>query len=254
MKNIIKRYEKKYVIDALQYELFMHFVQGKLTEDQRSRYTISNLYYDTDDYELIRASIEKPVYKEKLRIRTYEAPWPGAAAYIELKKKVEGIVYKRRFETDLTGGAVFLGGGAVPVSKPEDKHVIEEIKYFLSRHDVGPKAFISYERQCFHGAFDPEFRVTFDTDITFSDPKDVSSAKPAGRPVLEPEKMIMEIKTPSAMPVWLSKIMSELDIYPSSFSKYGQAYKAYVCNQVFRSLPLASSDAGFKKKEVGLSA
>lgn len=290
MNNFFKRYEKKYRIDAIQYEMLMNFIESRMEEDSRSGYTIKNLYYDTDNYDLIRASVEKPAYKEKLRLRTYDDKGTNPPAFIELKKKEDGIVYKRRFKTTLSEATAFLGGGAKPKTKPDDEHTLREIIHFLSINDVSPKAFISYDRKCLRSISDPNFRMTFDSNIVFKnansyscldysgsdksgysglDKSGYSSLEYSGsdksgysglsysgldkseKPVLEPEKMIMEIKTPSSIPVWLSKILSELEIYPSSFSKYGEAYKTYIQNQIFVPQSLTNKESN---KEVILSA
>ncbi len=233
MTNHFKRFEKKYIVSNIQYELLMHFIKGRMEEDQRTGYTISNLYYDTDNYDLIRASIEKPVYKEKIRIRTYDSPGINTSAYIELKKKVEGIVYKRRFKTDMLTALAFLGGGLCPVAKPVEEHTVKEIMYFLSNNKVSPKALITYERKALHGIEDPDFRMTFDSHLAYTNMDEDWTDKIIEKPVIEPEKMVMEIKTTSSIPIWLSKILSDLSIYPTSFSKYGVAYKTYVASQMF---------------------
>lgn len=257
MPSFFKRYEKKYIMDTVQYELLMHFTEGKIVEDTRTGYTIKNLYYDTDDYELIRASIQKPVYKEKLRLRTYHDMSMDQEAYIELKKKVEGIVYKRRLKTTVLNGIAFLGGGPVPNVSPESRFTMDELQHFLGKYDVKPKALISYDRQCLHGISDPDFRLTFDSDLTYEsldNTYELLLRNNVPRPIIEPDKIVMEIKTPTAIPVWLSKIMSELDIYPTSFSKYGEAYKTYICGNVFANRVETANADEAEKKEVGLSA
>lgn len=263
MTTFFKRFEKKYIIDSTQYEMLAYLTEGKLVRDERSSYALRNLYYDTDNYDLIRASIQKPTYKEKLRLRMYEAPGASAEAFIELKKKVDGIVYKRRLKTNLLDAISILEGGYKPIVKPEDINTLMEIEHFLGNYAVTPKAFIRYDRSCLKGVSDPEFRMTFDTNIIYqnADPNLPYGSKMYENrmdkgilPVIEPDQMIMEIKTPTAIPVWLSKIMSELDIYPTSFSKYGVAYQAYVGNQLFNgSNPLTSGGKTEDKKEMGVS-
>ena len=67
------RHEKKYLLNESQYEELLKKMRPYVVPDKFSETDISSIYYDTDTYELIRRSIEKPEYKEKLRIRAYGA-------------------------------------------------------------------------------------------------------------------------------------------------------------------------------------
>ena len=63
--------------------------------DEYGQHTILSLYYDTDDFRFIRHSMDKPKYKE-ISHPGYGVPSQDSLVFLEIKKKVNGIVYKRR--------------------------------------------------------------------------------------------------------------------------------------------------------------
>ena len=231
MENNLTRFERKYLIDKEQYYLLLGFTEGKIVENIETDYKISNLYYDTENYDLIKSSINIPVYKEKLRLRTYESPGISIPAYIELKKKVDGLIYKKRFKTTLAEGLAFLGGGLCPVTSGKDASVVREISRYLDKNDLSAKALITYNREAWHGVSDPSLRVTFDTNIVYKDMNLGQNKTYTEMPLIEYDKMIMEIKTTGGIPIWLSKTLSELEIFPTTFSKYETAYKTYISDE-----------------------
>ena len=91
-----ERRELKYRITDAQRAALEAAFDARMVPDEHGESTICNIYYDTADYRLIRASLEKPAYKEKLRLRSYGVTEPGGEVFLELKKKYKGIVYKRR--------------------------------------------------------------------------------------------------------------------------------------------------------------
>ena len=95
-QTVFKRYELKYLLTERQKKCVMEAMEPCMTPDAYGRTTIRNIYFDTADYRLARRSIEKPVYKEKLRIRSYEKASGASPVFVELKKKYKGVVYKRR--------------------------------------------------------------------------------------------------------------------------------------------------------------
>ena len=95
-QTVFKRYELKYMLTPDQKARVLEAMHPYMELDQYGRTTIRNLYFDTDTYRLIRRSIERPVYKEKLRIRSYGQATPAGTVFVELKKKYESVVYKRR--------------------------------------------------------------------------------------------------------------------------------------------------------------
>ena len=225
MANLIqgcfKRYEKKYWLTAAQQDALLTAMRPYMIPDRYGRYTICNLYYDTPDYRLIRASLEKPVYKEKLRVRSYGVPEADGTVFVELKKKYDGVVYKRRVTAPLPAVGPFLTGGlsAVPFGQ-----IGREIAYFQSLYHTEPKVFIGYDRLAFAGRDDPELRITFDTGLRWRSAALDLRAGDYGAPLRPDGRVLMEIKIPGVCPLWLGRLLSEIGAFPTSFSKYGACY------------------------------
>lgn len=223
VQKIFERVEKKYLIDEKDYRALMERLDGKMKIDQYGKTTICNIYYDTPSHQLIRTSMEKPVYKEKLRVRSYGTPDKNSLVFVELKKKYKGVVYKRRIDMTLDQSNKFIFEG---ISPEKNKQIENEISYFLKYYkEIAPAMYLSYDRIALYGIEDPALRVTFDNHILYREEALELDKGIWGNELLPPDLKIMEIKIPGSMPMWLSEILDELKIYPASFSKYGEAFK-----------------------------
>jgi SPX domain protein involved in polyphosphate accumulation len=220
MNNTFKRKEIKYLLTREQRDSFMKEVSEQIESDQYSNYTICNIYFDTPDYRLIRRSIEKPVYKEKMRVRSYGKADDSTKVFVELKKKYKGIVYKRRISMPMGEATAYISG-----ESSRSGQVEEEINYFLEMYEgICPAMYIAYDRKAYFVTEDPELRITFDDNILWRD-EDVSlSSEVYGNSILDSGQSIMEIKCAGAMPLWLVRALADNKIYQASFSKYGAAY------------------------------
>lgn len=222
IQGVFKRYEKKYLLNPKQYHFLRTILTEYMEQDHYGLHTICNIYYDTDSFELIRNSIEKPVYKEKFRVRSYGIPQSGDMVFLELKKKYEGVVYKRRVPLLLPKANEYLLKNKESVEKSQ---ILNEIGYFLNNIRPVPKVYIAYDRTALFGKEDEELRVTFDTNMRFRDYDLDLSKGDYGDSILEEDLYLMEIKMPGTMPLWLTHILADLEIFPTSFSKYGTCYK-----------------------------
>lgn len=221
-QEVFRRIEKKYIVDEPTYEKLIKKLNGHFVKDRYYKSTICNIYYDTPSHQLVRNSIEKPVYKEKLRVRSYGVPNDEDMVFVELKKKYKGVVYKRRIEMTLAQTRDFFAGKEVPHDNPQ---IENELKYFLKFYEgIAPAMYLSYDRLAYCGAEDPSLRLTFDTHILYREEQKELDKGIWGKELLPAGVRVMEIKIPNAMPLWLSTILDELEIYPASFSKYGTAY------------------------------
>jgi len=226
IQNTFLRYEIKYLVSSEQRQAIMELVDNYMNPDEFGKSTICNIYYDTPDMRLIRRSIDKPIYKEKLRVRSYGSTTDDSKVFVELKKKYKDVVYKRRVSMKAEQSEKYISG---EIESPKQNQISKELDYFLSEYkDIGPAAFISYERSAFFGKDDPNFRITFDENILWRDYDLNLSSEVYGNPLLKSEQSLMEVKIASAMPLWLSHKLCELGVYKTSFSKYGNAYKAMV--------------------------
>lgn len=219
---IFQRVEKKYMLTKEQYEYLIKAIEPHMHVDQYGETEIRNIYFDNSDDELIETSLKKPVYKEKLRLRSYGTPKADSTVFFEIKKKYKGIVYKRRISMKRDEAYDYIQSGELP------EHLVGnipvEIDYMIRRYRLFPKAYISYKRVAWAGNNNPDLRITFDRDIT-SRYEDVRLESEAEGTKLLPEGCyLMEIKIPGAMPLWLAHVLSEKNIFPHSFSKFGTAH------------------------------
>lgn len=223
-----KRYEKKYLLSAEKYALLMEALEGKIVPDRFHRSTVCSIYYDTDDFELIRHSIEAPVYKEKLRVRSYNVPREDGEVFVELKKKFKGIVYKRRVRMTAAEAESWLSGES---PAPGDGQTIREIEWVLNSYKLKPKVFIACDRLAWIASDNPELRITFDHELRWRETELRLPAGAHGESLTEEGQVLMEIKIPGAAPLWLARLLSELEIFPVGYSKYGRCYKDELLNK-----------------------
>ena len=229
-KLTFKRLEKKFLLSAQQYEALRKRLDVYITPDRFFESTVCSVYYDSEDYSVIRSSIEDPVYKEKLRVRSYNVPEKDGEVFVELKKKFKGVVYKRRVATSAEKAVSWLSGDS---PAPEDSQMCREIDWFLRMNRVAPKVFIACDRQAYVAKDDDELRITFDKNIRWRDTGLDLTEGSHGQPLTEEGEVLMEIKLNGAAPLWLVHILSELSLYPTGFSKYGTAYKKYLLDLFF---------------------
>lgn len=219
---IFKRIEKKYLLSQEQYEYVLSRIGEHMHADRYGETVIRNIYFDNTEDQLIETSLRKPKYKEKLRLRSYGTPSSDSSVFFEIKKKYMGIVYKRRVSMTRDDAYHYISTGELPDDL--DGNIPTEIDYMMRRYRLYPKAFISYRRLALIGNNDPELRITFDSEITsrYGDIRLESDSQ--GDLILPGDMHLMEIKIPGAMPLWLAHVLSEKNIYPHSFSKFGTAH------------------------------
>lgn len=217
-----QRMEKKFLLSASQYETLLREFAPYFQIDQYGQHTICNIYFDTSDDLLVRRSIEKPIYKEKLRLRSYGVPDQSATLFLEIKKKYKSEVFKRRAPLSFTEAARFLNTGELP--QREDQ-ILKELRYFVQHYQPRPHVFLAYDRVAMAGIEDSSLRVTFDKNIRCREDRLNPALGDEGRLILPGDQYLMEIKVPGAYPLWMTHILSREKIYPISYSKYGSFYK-----------------------------
>lgn len=227
-QNTFRRAEIKYMLDSTQYtELMKELTERGIAKvDAYGRTNVLNIYYDTPDYRLIRASLDSKAYKEKLRLRCYKTPdSDSTVSFIEIKKKYDGIVYKRRTSAEYGGAREYLNNGTPLSEDTRDSQIRSEIDYFLRFYkDLAPAMVITYERIAMEGLSDKNLRITFDDNILWRTGNLDLKYGPSGKALLKPGQHLMEIKIAGAIPFELSGILDRLGIRKCSFSKYGKAF------------------------------
>ncbi len=219
-QNIFKREEQKYLLTRFQYNQLMRKTKKYLHKDSFYESTICNIYFDTEQSDLIIHSLEKPIFKEKVRLRSYGVPTFNSSVFLEIKDKYKGIVGKRRVKLLLKDFYGYLEKG-----KLCETQIMKEIDYFFKYFHLKPKIFIAYDRKSYYSKEDTNFRITFDENLRSRKEDLRLEIGDAGKKFFEEDKIIMEVKTLHALPLWFVHVLSELKIYPHSFSKYGSIYE-----------------------------
>ena len=218
---IFKRYEIKYLLTRRQYDRIRQAFAGRMQADIHGKSTILSLYFDTEDDLLIRRSLEKPLYKEKLRLRSYGVATADTTVFVELKKKYQSVVYKRRIDMTEAQATRYL----LEHKPVKDTQISHEIDYCMQHYPaLAPRMLLSYEREAYYSITDPNFRMTFDEQILWRDHDVNLTSGIGGTAVLPDDCILMEVKTAGAIPLWLVRLLSEEHIYKTSFSKYGTAW------------------------------
>ena len=227
---VFERYEYKYLISKKQSEKLLSLIKEHMIPDRYGRTTIRNIYYDTPSYLLIRRSIDQPPYKEKLRMRSYSKAEPDSTVFIELKKKYDSIVYKRRLSMTEAQASLWLSDPRASISEGQIKN---EISYFIEYYrDLAPTVFLSYERDAFLSTDSSGLRITFDDNILCRCQDLTLCSDVYGRRLLPEGTVLMEIKCIGGMPLWLTGFLAKEKIYKTSFSKYGTAYREIIFPQL----------------------
>ncbi len=228
-KDVFQRIEVKYLLSDRQYTELLKRLENMAAIDSYGKTSILNIYFDTPDFKLIERSLEKPVYKEKLRLRTYGVASDDTNAFIEIKKKYKGVVYKRRINMPYKDAMDYLTRDK---ELKERSQISDEIDYFKHFYKgLRPAMAISYDRIAMAGIEDPDLRITFDENIRWRTENLSLTEGNVGKDILLPGQHLMELKIAGAMSMELARILDELEIRKTSFSKYGRGYMEYMYGQ-----------------------
>ena len=219
--SVMKRYELKYLLNGEQTRLLREKLQGRMQPDQYGKTSIASLYYDTPTYTLIRESLQKPAFKEKLRLRSYGLATENSPVFLELKRKACGVVYKRRIQTTVPLAQAFF----TETDDPRGGQINRELAAFHDHYrTLEPTCLIIYDRTAY---FEPDgdLRLTIDENPRYRMDDLTLTKSMNGVPLLDDGWTILEIKVQNAMPLWLNAILAECGVRKGSFSKYGEAYR-----------------------------
>lgn len=226
-QTTFRRYELKYFLTGRQRDGLLRAMEGHLALDRYGRSQIRNIYLDTDSFRLVRRSIEKPLYKEKLRVRAYGKPGWDETVFVELKKKFDSVVYKRRAILPHRAAVRALETGA-PL--PGDGQILREIEAFRQFYGptLLPAMLLTYEREAYAPVDETDFRLTLDENILWRTEEIDLGGEIWGNRTVGKGWTLMELKTPGGLPMWMVRFLSENKIYQTSFSKYGASYSQWL--------------------------
>ena len=238
--EVFNRREVKYMLNDDDKAALLSIIGNYMDSDPFNKdgktYSICNLYLDTSSDELIRKSLEKPLFKEKIRLRSYGQVSLKDKVFLESKKKFNGVVNKRRTNFILQDVYKYFDDGTIPQNpfqengKPlkMNRQVMKEIDYIMHFYELKPKVFISYDRWAFFEKNNSDFRLTIDTNIQ-TRRSDLRLDSPTyGEQLLQEGQWLMEAKAFKAFPLWFVRFLSERKLFKTSFSKYGTEYKNYL--------------------------
>lgn len=221
-ENIFRRVEEKYLLTEEEKDILFKKINKYLEKDKFYESTICNIYFDNANSDLIVNSLDKPIYKEKIRLRSYnKTPSLDSEVFLEKKDKYEGIVGKRRIKMTLREFYEYIKNH----NYDKSNQIMNEIDYYINYYDLKPAIYIAYDRKSYCGKNNSDLRITLDTNLRSRNSDLRLELGDAGKKYFKNKYYIMEIKTLGAMPLWLVRALSELNIFPSSFSKYGKIYE-----------------------------
>ena len=236
------RYEKKFLVSAETAKRFAEKISDHVSLDPYciggKEYSISNIYYDTDQHTVISHSLSKPKYKEKLRVRSYGVPDMDSKVYIELKKKINGLTLKRRATLTLKDSYEYFATGKKPENmKYINRQVLSEVDYYLSVHDVKPMIYVAYDRTAYFANDDRSIRISidrnvrtrrYDLELNKGDYGEDLLARWVRYKKLDiKDPRLIEIKISSSFPLWLVEALSSEQMRMRPFSKYGNEYRMF---------------------------
>ncbi len=219
VQRVFRRIETKYLLTPEEYQKLLEVIEPQLEKDKYFESTNCSVYFDDDANTLAVRSLEKPLYKEKVRIRSYGVPALDSMVFVEIKKKYNGVGGKRRVPVKLRD---FYDWDGERLLAPEEPQISREIKYLFKSYQLKPKLYLAYDRVSYAGKDDPHFRVTFDRNVRSRQTNLFLERGSQGEKYFKNGEIVMEVKAENAYPLWFVRALSQLKIYPSSFSKYGR--------------------------------
>ncbi|HFU4112522.1 TPA: polyphosphate polymerase domain-containing protein [Streptococcus suis] len=221
-----KRKETKYIVDKETFALLEKDLKKHMVSDEFATSTITNIYFDNEDFDMIQDSIAKKNGREKIRMRIYDAqPSASSQAFLEIKKKENKIGYKYRLTSNPLSVTNYIEKGLVDKTIT-DEMVTSELEILRERYGtIKPKMYIYYDRVSYKGIEDKKIRLTIDKNLLYRDYHVSATDGKFGEALLDPNKVIMEIKVPEQLPDWLLDLLEKYQLEKQSFSKYGNAYK-----------------------------
>ena len=222
------RFEFKYVLDHATRCAVEEDVQPFVDADPRVRaepalrYFVRSLYYDDAALAAFHDKADGLRSRSKFRLRTYsrdpgeEAPW-----FLEVKGRRDQLSFKRRTpvlgERDATARGDALTRMLVRDAAPGD--VRDEFEFTVLRRGIRPVALVDYVRRPYVSKFDPDFRLTFDSEITASATDALFPGPHARYRQVARGFTVLEVKFAQRVPAWFVRVVERRELRRRPFSK-----------------------------------
>ncbi|MDQ3392510.1 MAG: polyphosphate polymerase domain-containing protein [Bacteroidota bacterium] len=230
------RFERKYLVPNNQLNEFRNRMQPFLLPDVMAKsekgafpeYTVRSIYFDSPVFNSYYEKVEGYKMRKKLRIRGYNNYEPGCKVFLEIKRKLENNITKNRALVPFDSLQDLLETSDIEKYVPKEYNspaAIEDAERFfynLKRYSQKPTNLVVYEREPYHGKFDPGVRLTLDKNVRASiQPKINDLYNEEGLVYLWEKFFILEIKyfTP-VMPRWARSLVEEFKLKHAALSKY----------------------------------
>ncbi len=237
--EVFNRYELKFILDKSMAQEMIQALKGHVMLDQygdgEGFYRIINLYYDTEDHLFFHETVNRQEFRQKLRLRAYNKVSIDTPVFLEIKKKYDGVVYKRRTMLTLQDAYAFLAKGQeqqdYSVYDASNVQILGEVAFLKRFYSLAPKVVVSYDRQAFLGIKENDLRITFDSNLRKRESDLKLESGPWGELFMDASSYILEIKVNGRIPLWLAQILSGFQCWRQGYSKYTSSYNAELFQQ-----------------------
>jgi len=181
-----------------------------------NRYVISSLYLDSPGWELYRTTTEGHQNRFKLRIRSYSDD-PATPVFLEIKKRANQVVLKRRACVDRALAVSFLEGMPASTEDPNCREFVESARRLAAQ----PALRVRYEREAYESRGADPVRVTMDTSVAYAPTTGPNlSLNGPGWEDTPTEGVILEVKFTDRAPRWVTGMIRSLGLERCSIPKY----------------------------------
>jgi len=229
------RNEKKYLVpNAIlpnlrnRFAPFLEADEYSESEKNYPEYTVRSIYFDSNGKDSYFEKIEGLKNRKKIRIRGYGHQSSNTKVVLEIKRKLEDRVTKNRASVPYEQLDNLIRTGDLETcfgkSKSSKKEDASRFLYNIKRYNLMPQNQIVYDREAYHGRFDPGMRVTFDKNIRYRPaPKVTQLFLDFGLKRAWIGYFILEVKYFNGeMPTWAKSIIEEFELKHEALSKYAK--------------------------------
>lgn len=222
--EIFSRRELKFLLPFETYKALandmMPYMRYDKFGDGFGRYNIVSLYFDTPQKTIYYETRNKLLFRQKLRLRVYDEADLNSTAFLEVKQKFKNVVNKRRTLVPLQSAYDYIYQNQSIADQVSNPQILKEIDHFKQLYNLHPEIVVSYDRQAFHGLYDPDLRVTYDYNLLCRNDDLHIENGPQGENFVDPNLVVMEVKITNSVPLWLTELLSDYGLQKQGVSKF----------------------------------